>query len=106
MSQRRSILKSHQADTSTNSKGRHQANIHSIISTRTSKNKQIGDINSQNTSSAPSKTSKIHSVATKKIEAPVKGNSKYKFSSSSNRRVLYIDNTNYINSPNINYFML
>jgi len=73
MSQRRSILKSHQAETSTNSKGRHQANIHSIISTRTSKNKQIRDINSQNTSSAPSKTSKIHSVATKKIEAPVKG---------------------------------
>ena len=81
MSQRRSILKSHQAETSTNSKGRHQANIHSIISTRTSKNKQIGDINSQNTSSAPSKTSKIHSVATKKIEAPVKGKSKYKSSS-------------------------
>lgn len=88
MSQRRSILKSHQAETSTNSKGRHQANIHSIISTRTSRNKQTGNINSQNTSSVLSKTSKIHSGATRKIEAPVKGKWKYKFSSSSNRRVL------------------
>ena len=88
MSQRRSILKSHQAETSTNSKGRHQANIHSIISTRTSKNKQTGDLTSQYTSIVPSKTSKIHSGTTRKIEAPVKGKSKHKFSSSSKRNVL------------------
>ena len=75
MSQRRSILKSHQAETSTNSKGRHQGNIHSIISTRTSKNKQTGDITSQITSSPPSKTSKTHTGATRKIEAPVKSKS-------------------------------
>ena len=75
MSQRRSILKSHQAETSTNSKGRHQANIHSIISTRTSRNKQTGDITSQNTYSVPSKPSKTHTGATRKIEAPVKSKS-------------------------------
>ena len=67
MSQRRSVLKSHQAETST-SKTKHQTNIHSIISTRTSKNKQTGDISANTTLSTSIKCSKPQLETAEKVK--------------------------------------
>ena len=72
MSQRRSHLKSYQAETSANSKAKNQTNIHSIISTRTSRNKQTELRNSKDTTS---KTTEINPGVDKKVPLSTKGNS-------------------------------
>ena len=71
MSQRRSHLKSYQAETSANSKAKNQTNIHSIISTRTSRNKETEYRNSKDTS----KPTEINPGVNKKVPLSTKGNS-------------------------------
>jgi len=70
MSQRRSHLKSYQAETPANSKAKNQTNIHSIISTRTSRNKQTEYKNSKDTIS---KQQEINPGVAKKVPLSTKG---------------------------------
>ena len=63
--------KSYQAEIPANSKAKNQTNIHSIISTRTSRNKQTENKNSKDTISKPQET---NPGVDKKVPLSTKGN--------------------------------